>query len=91
VEFKATKCWLKSSHSKKVVVEVFKKECYISWLELLNPWLQNVAPRLRKMICGIKLKHVYMYILTTTDKNNLVKCMDLNGDHDLNFCNGCVW
>lgn len=28
---------------------------------------------------------------TTMDKNNLVKVMDLNGDNDLTFCNGCVY
>jgi hypothetical protein len=25
------------------------------------------------------------------DKNNLVEGIDFNGDHDLNFCNGCVY
>jgi hypothetical protein len=25
------------------------------------------------------------------EKNNLVEGMDLNGDHDLNFCDGCVY
>ncbi len=35
-------------------LKLFKKECYIFWLELFNPWLQNVMPRLRKVICAIK-------------------------------------
>jgi hypothetical protein len=25
------------------------------------------------------------------EKNNLVEGMDLNGDHDLSFCDGCVY
>jgi hypothetical protein len=25
------------------------------------------------------------------ERNNLVEGMDLNGDHDLNFCDGCVY
>ncbi len=25
------------------------------------------------------------------DKNNLVEVMDLNGDNDLSFCDGCVY
>jgi len=36
MEFKATKCWLKSFDSNKVIIEVVQE---VSWLELLNPWL----------------------------------------------------
>jgi hypothetical protein len=32
-----------------------------------------------------------MQALTTMDKNNLVEGMDFNGDHDLNFCDRCVY
>jgi len=32
-----------------------------------------------------------MQVLTIMDKINLVESIDLNGDHDLNFCNGCVY
>jgi hypothetical protein len=33
-----------------------------------------------------------MYTLTTMDKNNFVKGIDLNGNHDLNFLQWmCIW
>jgi hypothetical protein len=31
-----------------------------------------------------------MQFLITMEKNNLVESMDFNGDHDLNFYDGCV-
>jgi hypothetical protein len=31
-----------------------------------------------------------MQTLITMEKNNLVESMDFNGDHDLNFYDGCV-
>jgi hypothetical protein len=31
-----------------------KKEGYINWLELFNPWFYMVAPRLKGMICAIR-------------------------------------
>jgi hypothetical protein len=32
-----------------------------------------------------------MQTLITIERNNLVEGMDLNGDHDLSFCDGCVY
>jgi len=32
-----------------------------------------------------------MQTLTTMKKNNLVKGIDLDGDHDLSFCDKCVY
>jgi hypothetical protein len=32
-----------------------------------------------------------MQALITMDKKNLVEGMDFNGDHDLNFCDRCVY
>jgi hypothetical protein len=44
VEFEATKCWLNSYGSNKVIVKTILKEGYIIiMLELFNPWLQNVT------------------------------------------------
>ncbi len=31
-----------------------KKEGYINWLELFNPWFYMVGPRLKGMICAIR-------------------------------------
>jgi hypothetical protein len=49
--------------------------------------------------CSIKIKrsdfkrfkHIFMQALTTMDKNNLMEVMDLNGDHDLNLCDRCMY
>ncbi len=86
VKFEGTKCWLKSFDLNKMIAKVFKKEYYINRLELLNPWLQNVAPRLKGVTWYQTFGQFSMHVLTTKDKNNLVEGMDLNGDHDLNFC-----
>jgi hypothetical protein len=32
-----------------------------------------------------------MQTLITMERNNLVEGMDFNGDHDLNFCDACVY
>jgi hypothetical protein len=32
-----------------------------------------------------------MQTLTTMGKINLIEGMDLNGDHDLSFCDGCAY
>jgi hypothetical protein len=37
-----------------------------------------------------KLKHVSIYALTTMENNNLVESMDLNGNYDLSFGDGCM-
>jgi len=31
-----------------------------------------------------------MQVLTTMDRSNLVEGIDLNGNHDLSFCNGYI-
>jgi len=54
VEIEGTKCWLKYFDSNKVIVKVIKKGRLYKLLELFNPWLQNVASRLRGMVCDIK-------------------------------------
>ncbi len=54
--------------------------------------MQNVAPRLKGMTCGIRYSNMFLCgLLTTMDKNNLVESMDLNENHDLNFCDGCLY
>ncbi len=68
-----TKCWLKSFDLNKMIAKVFKKEDYINWLELLNPWLQNVAPRLKGVTWHQTFGQFFMHVLTTMDKNNLVE------------------
>ncbi len=35
-----------------------------------------------------RIEHVYMQTLTTMENINLVEGMDINGDHDLIFCDG---
>ncbi len=59
---------------------------------MFNPWLQHVTPRLKGMTCGIRNSNMFLCkLLTTMDKNNLIEGMDLNENHDLNFCDGCMY
>ncbi len=54
MEFEVAKCWLKFSDLNKMIVKIVQEKNYINWLELFNPWLYNVAPRLKEVICGIR-------------------------------------
>jgi hypothetical protein len=58
---------------------------------MFNRWLHNVTPILRRMTFDQKNLDTFNQTLITIDRNNFIEGMDLNGNHDLNFYNGCVY
>jgi hypothetical protein len=56
VEFKTAKYLLMFFYSNKVIIEVVQDRRLYNLVKIAQSlvWLQNVTPRLRKMICGIR-------------------------------------
>jgi hypothetical protein len=54
VEFEATKCWLKSSNSNKVIVEVVQKGSFYKLVGIAQSLVAKCIPRLRGVTCGIR-------------------------------------
>ncbi len=73
------------------LLKLLKKKDYINWWSclIINSIMWHHLIK-RSDLWHKKLWYVYMQTLITMERNNLVESMDLNEDHDLSFCNGCV-
>jgi len=91
MEFETTKCWLKTFDSNKVIVEAIQKRRLHKLARVAQSLIIKCSTKIKKNdLWHEKLKHVFIQALTTMDNNNLVENMDLNGNYDLSFCDGCV-
>jgi hypothetical protein len=91
MEFEATKCWLKTFASNKVIVEAIQKRRLHKLARVAQSLIVECNTKIKRNdLWHEKLGDVSIHALTTIDNNSLVESMDLNGNYDLSFCDGCV-